>query len=62
MKQITTIAQILKLASQKKCVLFKTKNHPTGYKIPAAFVQNYQARMLHNQLRMGYYFHYEKKT
>jgi len=59
MKPITKIEQIIKLANQGKSVIFNPRNG-NGYRIAAAFIQNYQARMLFQQIKAGYYFFYTK--
>ena len=61
-KQIKTVEEIVKLANEGKCVIFKTSGHSEGRRIPAAFVQNYQARLLVSQIRARYYFTYTKQS
>lgn len=56
-RQITNINQVLKLAKEGKCVvvmMFK----PT--RIPAAFLQNWQARLLQRFIENNLVFKYKK--
>lgn len=54
--QITTIVEVIQMANQGKCVVYR------GGRIPAAFVQNFQARHLYNEIKAGVLFYYIPKT
>lgn len=56
-KQITNINQVLKLAQEGKCVVLLLFR-PT--RLPAAFVQNWQARLLQTFIERKLVFAYKK--
>lgn len=56
MRQIKTFERVFELADQKKAVVF-------GYylrRMPAAFIQNWGARMLWGYIKAGRLFEYKK--
>mgnify|MGYP001558323130 CR=1 FL=1 len=53
-EQITDIKTIVELASKQKCVIYR------GARVPAAFIQNFQARHLQNEIEQKVIFHYKK--
>lgn len=59
MKPIKTVEQVMKLAEQKKSIFFPRMGF-NGKIIPAAFVQNFQARRLFTAIKGGVLFIYEK--
>ena len=52
---IISVEEVIELANQGKCVL----HYHLGI-IPAAFIQNWQARVLVNSIKNGYLFKYIK--
>lgn len=53
-EQITDIKTIVELANKGKCVIYR------GGRLPAAFIQNFQARHLQNEIDRKVIFHYKK--
>jgi len=57
MKKITTVKEIITLAKEGKSVWASHQ----GYRYPAAFLQNWQARLLQIWIDRGCLYYYEKK-
>lgn len=51
---ITDIETICKLANEGKAVIYR------GGRTPAAFIQNFQARFLYNEIQKQLIYHYKK--
>lgn len=60
MKQVKTLKQLCKLADDKKCVITPSL-FCFSKRIPAAFIQNMQGRMIQKQFDAGMYIYQKQK-